>query len=158
SVFLTLMIALSSCAQDLRGRHIFPVHSALATPISVSVGRPDHSSVRFGTILSMQGLSSAPGPNSFSAGGGIASNSDPNQFRDTPPVNTVAYVGGGISTKDIGTQINDAYNSLPEGGGDIYLLPKQGGGCYQFSTPIVMMTSGKYARLHTVGPGAAINN
>src|SRR5262249_19027972 len=47
---------------------------------------------------------------------------------------------------------------LPEGGGDIYLLPKQGGGCYQFSTPIVMMTSGKYARLHTVGPGAAINN
>src|SRR5262249_31246297 len=100
SVFLTLMIALSSCAQDLRGRHIFPVHSALATPISVSVGRPDHSSVRFGTILSMQGLSSAPGPNSFSAGGGIASNSDPNQFRDTPPVNTVAYVGGGISTKD----------------------------------------------------------
>src|SRR5262249_18350665 len=99
-----------------------------------------------------------PGPNSFSAGGGIASNSDPNQFRDTPPVNTVAYVGGGISTKDIGTQINDAYNSLPEGGGDIYLLPKQGGGCYQFSTPIVMMTSGKYARLHTVGPGAAINN
>ncbi len=61
------------------------------------------------------------------------------------------YVGGSLpqigTSADMGAQINAAYAALPATGGEIILLPQTGGGCYNFSTPIAFVTSGKYIAL-----------
>jgi hypothetical protein len=81
--------------------------------------------------------------------------------------NTVLYVGGPVACwtgTDIGAQINTAYASLSAQGGTIFILPQPGGGCYSYTTPIVLNTSGKYATLAgttsaspTPSGGACIN-
>ena len=67
------------------------------------------------------------------------------------------YVGGSLpqigTSADMGAQINAAYAALPATGGEIILLPQTGGGCYNFSTPIAFVTSGKYIALAGGVPG-----
>lgn len=65
----------------------------------------------------------------------------------TATLNNVLYVGDNISNTDVGTQLNNAYTALPSTGGKIVLLPKNGGGCYSFSTPVHFDTQGKYVIL-----------
>jgi hypothetical protein len=77
-------------------------------------------------------------------------------------VNNVLYVGGPLGSSwgsgDIGSQFNAAYAALPAAGGDIVLLPQTGGGCYLYTTPIVMNTSGKYVHVRSAAPGAGLTS
>lgn len=63
-------------------------------------------------------------------------------------LNGVVYIGGSTpqigASSDIGAQINAAYAAAPSYGQKAILLPLTGGGCYNYSTPIVLNTSGKY--------------
>ncbi len=52
---------------------------------------------------------------------------------------------------DIGAQINNAYAALPATGGHIIIPAKADGSCYNFSTPIVFATAGKYVLLEFAG-------
>lgn len=59
----------------------------------------------------------------------------------------VRYVGAGISgwgSGDIGAQINAAYAALPARGGTIVVVAPPNGACYNFSTPVVAASPGKY--------------
>lgn len=65
-------------------------------------------------------------------------------------LNTVFYVGASITQwtgADIGAQINSAYAACPATGCKIVILPRADGTCYQYTTPIELMTPGKYAAL-----------
>jgi hypothetical protein len=66
-------------------------------------------------------------------------------------LNHVAYVGDGVTTGDIGAAINTAYGSLPSSGGTICVIPSTLGTPYNFSTPILFATSGKYVTLRGLG-------
>ena len=69
---------------------------------------------------------------------------------------SIQYVGDGSwRAGDIGAQINAAYSALPASGGKIIINPKVGGGKYDYSTPIVLATSGKYVVLEGIAPGGA---
>lgn len=57
------------------------------------------------------------------------------------------------SGSDIGAKINTAYAALPTSGGIIEVNPQLAGGCYNFTTPIVFTTSGKYVLLEGKGVG-----
>lgn len=74
-------------------------------------------------------------------------------------INGVAYVGGTCASYwgggDIGAQINAAYAALPSSGGSIYIAPAAS--CYNFSTPIVLATSGKYVILNGLAAGSSNN-
>lgn len=66
---------------------------------------------------------------------------------------TVRYVGGPMSQRsgpDIGAEINAAYVSLPPQGGTIVVLADPSK-CYDFITPIVVATPGKYLLLESGG-------
>lgn len=73
--------------------------------------------------------------------------------------NALAYVGGTCASTwgsgDIGAQMNAAGTLLPAAGGDIYLLPQTGGGCYLFTTPIVQTTVGKVIHVHAAMPASS---
>jgi hypothetical protein len=73
--------------------------------------------------------------------------------------NGTVYVGGSIpqigGSADIGAQINAAYAAMPSTGGKLFLLPQTGGGCYNYSTPIVLNTAGKYMPIEGVYTGTA---
>ena len=62
---------------------------------------------------------------------------------------SIRYVGGTFNRdgKDIGTEINAAYKSLPSGGGAIVVLSNPTGRCYDFVTPITAAVPGKYLLL-----------
>jgi hypothetical protein len=69
-------------------------------------------------------------------------------------LNTALYVGGALGasfwgSSDIGAQFNAAYATLSSDG-EIDLIPQTGGGCYLYTTPIVMNTAGKYIRVRPV--------
>jgi len=75
-------------------------------------------------------------------------------------INNVLCVGGAITrwgAGDIGAQLNAAYAALPATGGTIYLLPQANGSCYNYSTPIVFATAGKYLILNGLAPGTSNN-
>lgn len=76
-------------------------------------------------------------------------------------LNGISYIGGACASAwgggDIGAQANAAYAALPSGGGSIKVLPSLTGNPYQFSTPIVFATSGKYVLFEGIGVGAAQN-
>jgi hypothetical protein len=57
---------------------------------------------------------------------------------------------------DIGDQVNHAYAALPATGGHIIIPAKADGSCYNFITPIVLSTPGKYVLLEHAGAGGAI--
>jgi hypothetical protein len=68
----------------------------------------------------------------------------------------IQYVGDGTNRPgDIGAQLNAAYAALPASGGKIIITPKRGGGAYNFSTPVVMTTIGKYPFIEATAPGGA---
>ncbi len=52
---------------------------------------------------------------------------------------------------DIGDQVNHAYAALPATGGHIIIPAKADGSCYNFTTPIVFATAGKYVLLEHAG-------
>jgi hypothetical protein len=52
---------------------------------------------------------------------------------------------------DIGDQVNHAYAALPLTGGHIVIPAKADGSCYNFTTPIVFATVGKYVLLEHAG-------
>lgn len=58
---------------------------------------------------------------------------------------------------DIGAQINAAYADLPTPGGTIYLACQTSGARYDYTTPIVMATSNKYAVLQGLCPSNQSN-
>jgi hypothetical protein len=66
-------------------------------------------------------------------------------------LNRVVYVGDGVTNGDIGAAINAAYGSLPPSGGAICIVPGATGTPYNFRTPIVFATSGKYVTLRGLG-------
>lgn len=71
-----------------------------------------------------------------------------------PNQNNVLHVGGGISTwagSDIGAQINSAYAAGANPGVHIVVDPSPFGFCYDYTTPIVAATSGKYLLLEGAG-------
>lgn len=81
-------------------------------------------------------------------------------------LNSTEYVGGNISVwagVDIGAQINSAYAALPSTGGIIYVIAQPNGGCYNFSTPIVLNVANKAVKIIGLGPsnqtsqGACLN-
>ncbi len=55
---------------------------------------------------------------------------------------------------DIGAQINAAYEALPPFGGKIFIPQKSDGSIYDFSTPIIFSTVGKYVVLEGLGASA----
>ncbi len=59
---------------------------------------------------------------------------------------------------DIGDQINHAYAASPPNGGHIIISAKPDGSCYNFTTPIVLNTAGKYVLLEYAGSGGLITN
>jgi hypothetical protein len=86
-------------------------------------------------------------------------------FRVGAPVtgcqlNSVAYVGGACTSVwgsgDIGANINAAYAALPSTGGAIYVIGESN--CYNYSTPIVLATPGKYLLLNGLSAGASTNS
>jgi len=56
---------------------------------------------------------------------------------------------------DIGAKINAAYAALPAGGGTIIIPPTADGSCYNYTTPIVATTAGKYLLLEGVAASGA---
>ena len=81
-------------------------------------------------------------------------------------VNGVIYVGGSVpqvgGSADMGAQINAAYALLPAPGsscyiGTIYVAPSTNGSAYNFSTPIVLNTPGKLAKLAGLGGTVTLN-
>lgn len=82
-------------------------------------------------------------------------------INNSPPVwlNTL-YIGGAAASNwgggDIGAQANAAYASLPATGGAIRVLPSLTGAAYQYTTPIVFATSGKYVDFGGMGVGNAL--
>lgn len=73
--------------------------------------------------------------------------------------NGVSYIGGACASAwgggDIGAQANAAYAALPSSGGIIKILPSLDHLPYQFSTPILFTTLGKYPLLEGIGVGAS---
>jgi hypothetical protein len=69
----------------------------------------------------------------------------------TKQLNHVVYVGDGVTSGDIGAAINAAYASLPQSGGTICIVPSTLGTPYNFKTPIVFASSGKYGTLRGLG-------
>lgn len=71
-----------------------------------------------------------------------------------PSLNGVSYVGGACSSSwgggDIGAQINAAYTAMPATGGKIGIVSQTSGACYNYSTPILLNTQGKYVVLQGV--------
>jgi hypothetical protein len=63
-------------------------------------------------------------------------------------LNTGAWAGA-----DIGAWLNAAYAALPATGGKIWVMQKAAGGCYSFTTPIVMSVLGKYPDIEGFGNG-----
>ena len=59
---------------------------------------------------------------------------------------------------DIGAEINLAYAALPSTGGAIFVYAANNGSIYNFSTPIVLNTSGKYVLLQGMGSAAVVLN
>ena len=59
---------------------------------------------------------------------------------------------------DIGDQVNHAYAALPATGGHIIIPGKPDGGCYTFTTPIVLNTPGKYVLLEYAGAQGLITS
>jgi hypothetical protein len=57
--------------------------------------------------------------------------------------------------KDIGEKINNAYKALPRGG-TIHIPPPAEGECWQFSTPILLATPAKLARLQGDSTGTCL--
>jgi hypothetical protein len=68
----------------------------------------------------------------------------------------LVYVGGSVpqwgSNPDLGAQINAAYSSCPATGCTIVVTPKFDGMCYDYNTPIILATPGKYVLLQGGGP------
>lgn len=77
-------------------------------------------------------------------------------------INGVIYVGGSVpqvgGSADMGAQINAAYALLPATGGTINVIAQASGACYNYSTPIVLATSGKYVLLEGIQPTTGINS
>jgi len=77
-----------------------------------------------------------------------------------PVINNVLYVGGPLGPSwgvgDIGAQINAAYAALPSTGGKIIVVPQASGGCYTWTTEVVLNVASKYPILE--GGGADSEN
>ena len=69
-------------------------------------------------------------------------------FENTQFVDSTLSRGG----SDIGAEINLAYAALPANGGDIWIFPNGTNSAYSFSTPIVLATANKIARLRGHAP------
>lgn len=59
-------------------------------------------------------------------------------------LDNIIFVNG---PSDVGAQINAAYAALPPNGGTIIIVPKSDNSCYNFTTPIVANSPGKYLLL-----------
>jgi hypothetical protein len=72
----------------------------------------------------------------------------------TANLNNILHVGAGNTqwgSGDIGSQINAAYAALPAIGGKIIVDPQTTGGCYSYTTPIVLATANKWPILEGSG-------
>jgi len=74
--------------------------------------------------------------------------------------NNVISIGEGLNfggVSDLGAQANAAYAALPTNGGHIVIIPKADGSSYNFSTPIIFATAGKYILFEYGGAAGAVN-
>lgn len=139
----------------------------LAGPTSGAAGAPSFRLLVASDIPALSGfVSTAPSAdqtiNAFSllpASGNTSqalgsSSARWNLYANAVMLNNVIHVGGSIAG-DIGAQVNAAYAALPFPGGRIVIDPKTDGTNYNFSTPIVLATVGKWVLLEMSSPGGA---
>ncbi len=114
----------------------------LTTGISITSGS--------GNTIDVNGESLQLPPTTFS---GPVTVSNAIVIPDALPATATAYAGS-----NIGAKVNAAYAALPSTGGTILIPPKSDGSCWDYDTPIVLNTVGKYVSLQGAGARATCLN
>jgi hypothetical protein len=130
---------------------ILPVLAVAQTTPNLGLNIPPTGQLNWGVLMN-QNMSiidslnpaSLPGPSTFTG------------ITQICKMNGQSVVGGSCAATwgsgDIGAQVNAAYAALPSNGGRIHIIA----GTYNFSTPIVLNTSGKYAILEGDANGTTL--
>lgn len=149
---LLLALALVACASPAWATTSCP-NCIVAVPTVSSITSGDWTAYRNGTITAL-GLTStgdgrggnfSPVSSCTLTTGVCVQDTAGNYWQKFNTQGFAITVGDNTGwSGDIGAQINAAYAALPANGGEIVVVPPASGSCYNYTTPIVFNTSGKY--------------